>query len=128
MWSENAVSLCSETSVVQPQHSSTVILIFFLHSFSFKQEIKAEDGQSVGDSASGFKVYSEVNGPSVCGEEDDDDGDAAEGFLSEPEGEMELEPVASESEDGYSLHTASSSLQLHTTADSIPSSPASSQL
>lgn len=91
------------------------------------QDMKAEDGQSVGDSASGFKVYSEVNGPSVCEEEDDEDGDAAEGFLSEPEGEMELEPVASESEDGYSLHTASSSLQLHTTADSIPSSPASSQ-
>ncbi|XP_074528244.1 bromodomain-containing protein 8 isoform X2 [Halichoeres trimaculatus] len=89
------------------------------------QEMKAEDGQSVGDSASGFKVYSEVNGPSACGEEDDADGDA--GFLSEPEEEMELEPVASESEDGYSLHTASSSLQLHTTADSIPSSPASSQ-
>uniref|UniRef100_A0A4W5NKA6 Bromodomain-containing protein 8 n=1 Tax=Hucho hucho TaxID=62062 RepID=A0A4W5NKA6_9TELE len=38
-----------------------------------------------------------------------------------------LEPPASESEDSYSLHTASSSLQLHTTADSIPSSPASSQ-
>ncbi|XP_072302275.1 bromodomain-containing protein 8-like isoform X2 [Eucyclogobius newberryi] len=49
-----------------------------------------------------------------------------EAFLSELEGDMELEPAASESEDGYSL-TASSSLQLNTTADSIPSSPASSQ-
>lgn len=48
-------------------------------------------------------------------------------FLSELEGDMELEPAASESEDGYSLHTASSSLHLNTTADSIPSSPASSQ-
>lgn len=51
-----------------------------------------------------------------------------EAFLSELEGETELEPAVSESEDGYSLHTASSSLQLNTTADSIPSSPASSQL
>uniref|UniRef100_A0A673X413 Bromodomain-containing protein 8 n=1 Tax=Salmo trutta TaxID=8032 RepID=A0A673X413_SALTR len=55
------------------------------------------------------------------------DGGDEEAYLSEAEGETELEPPASESEDGYSLHTASSSLQLHTTADSIPSSPASSQ-
>lgn len=51
----------------------------------------------------------------------------AKAFPSELEGETELEPAVSESEDGYSLHTASSSLQLNTTADSIPSSPASSQ-
>lgn len=70
-------------------------------------------------------MHNEVNGPEVYAEEE---GDGAEGFLSEPEGETELEPAASESEDGYSLHTASSSLQLHTAADSIPSSPASSQL
>ncbi|XP_039634081.1 bromodomain-containing protein 8 isoform X5 [Perca fluviatilis] len=90
------------------------------------KEMKAEDGISTGggENASGTKVYNELNGPEVCGEED---GDGVEGFLSEPDGEMELEPAASESEDGYSLHTASSSLQLHTTADSIPSSPASSQ-
>ncbi|XP_032390234.1 bromodomain-containing protein 8 [Etheostoma spectabile] len=90
------------------------------------KEMKAEDGISVGggENASGTKSYNELNGPDVCGEED---GDGVEGFLSEPDGEMELEPAASESEDGYSLHTASSSLQLHTTAESIPSSPASSQ-
>ncbi|XP_071317103.1 bromodomain-containing protein 8 isoform X2 [Trachinotus anak] len=90
------------------------------------KEMKAENGISVrrGENASGTKVDNEVNGPEVCGEEE---GDGVEGFLSEPDGEMELEPAASESEDGYSLHTASSSLQLHTTADSIPSSPASSQ-
>uniref|UniRef100_UPI0037E871A4 bromodomain-containing protein 8 isoform X2 n=1 Tax=Semicossyphus pulcher TaxID=241346 RepID=UPI0037E871A4 len=88
--------------------------------------LKAEDGLSFGrgESGSGTKVHNEANGAVVCGEEE---GDGAEGFLSEPDGEMELEPAASESEDGYSLHTASSSLQLHTTADSIPSSPASSQ-
>lgn len=86
-----------------------------------------EDGISGGrgDNASGTKVENYVNGPEVCGEED---GEGVEGFLSEPDGETELEPAASESEDGYSLHTASSSLQFHTTADSIPSSPASSQL
>uniref|UniRef100_A0A8C7LF74 Bromodomain-containing protein 8 n=1 Tax=Oncorhynchus kisutch TaxID=8019 RepID=A0A8C7LF74_ONCKI len=61
------------------------------------------------------------------GDGGDEEGDGAEAYLSEAEGETELEPPASESEDGYSLHTASSSLQLHTTADSIPSSPASSQ-
>ncbi|XP_042288002.1 bromodomain-containing protein 8 isoform X6 [Thunnus albacares] len=90
------------------------------------KEMRAEDGVSVGGgkNASGTKVDNEVNGPEVCGEED---GDGVEGFLSEADGETELEPAASESEDGYSLHTASSSLQLHTTADSIPSSPASSQ-
>nr|XP_020454461.1 bromodomain-containing protein 8 isoform X5 [Monopterus albus] len=90
------------------------------------KEMKAEDRLSVGgrENASGTKVDNEANGPEVCGEEE---GDEVEGFLSEPDGEIELEPTASESEDGYSLHTASSSLQLHTTADSIPSSPASSQ-
>ncbi|CAB1315972.1 unnamed protein product [Coregonus sp. 'balchen'] len=61
------------------------------------------------------------------GGDEEGDGDEPEAFLSEAEGETELEPPASESEDSYSLHTASSSLQLHTTADSIPSSPASSQ-
>ncbi|KAG8008583.1 Bromodomain-containing protein 8 [Nibea albiflora] len=89
--------------------------------------MKAEDGTCTkrGPSVSGTKVHNEINEPEVCGEEE---GDGVEGFLSEPDGEMELEPAASESEDGYSLHTASSSLQLHTAADSIPSSPASSQL
>lgn len=86
----------------------------------FIQEAKAEYGLNVGG-VSGTKGDNEFHRPEVCGEEE---GDAAEEFLSEPE----LEPAASESEDGYSLHTASSSLQLHTTADSIPSSPASSQL
>ncbi|KAK5599092.1 hypothetical protein CRENBAI_026090 [Crenichthys baileyi] len=84
------------------------------------QDTKVEEGENV----LGLKADSEVTGPEL-GEEEE--GDGAEEFSSEPDGEMELEPAASESEDGYSLHTASSSLQLHTTADSIPSSPASSQ-
>ncbi|XP_042355913.1 bromodomain-containing protein 8 isoform X4 [Plectropomus leopardus] len=100
-----------------------------------KEMKEAGDGISIrgGENASGTKAYNELNGPEVSGEEE---GDGAEGFLSEPDGETELEPAASEtelepaaseSEDGYSLHTASSSLQPYTTADSIPSSPASSQ-
>lgn len=90
------------------------------------QETKVEDGLGAeeGENALESKADSEVTGPELCEEEE---GDGVEEFSSEPDGEMELEPAASESEDGYSLHTASSSLQLHTTADSIPSSPASSQ-
>ncbi|XP_033996184.1 bromodomain-containing protein 8 isoform X5 [Trematomus bernacchii] len=89
------------------------------------KEMKAEDGISVlgGESASETKLYNELDEPEAGGGEE---SDGVEGFFSEPDGEMELEPAASESEDGYSQHTASSSLQLHTTADSIPSSPASS--
>uniref|UniRef100_A0A672GZN1 Bromodomain-containing protein 8 n=1 Tax=Salarias fasciatus TaxID=181472 RepID=A0A672GZN1_SALFA len=83
-----------------------------------KTEVRNGDGE--GENASGTKAGNEVNEP-----EGEEDGDGVEEFLSEPDGE--LEPAASESEDGYSLHTASSSLQLHTTADSIASSPASSQ-
>ncbi|KAM4546508.1 bromodomain-containing protein 8 isoform 2-T2 [Fundulus diaphanus] len=92
------------------------------------QETKVEDGlgPEEGENVSESKADSEVTGPELC-EEEEEEGDGAEEFSSEPDGEMELEPAASESEDGYSLHTASSSLQLHTTADSIPSSPASSQ-
>ncbi|XP_018588746.1 bromodomain-containing protein 8 isoform X2 [Scleropages formosus] len=80
------------------------------------QEVKEEDGGSDGEEGS----VSELKEP---GEQDGADGEAeAEGdgaYLSE------LEPAASESEDGYSLHA--SSLHRYTSADSVPSSPASSQ-
>uniref|UniRef100_W5MTP9 Bromodomain containing 8a n=1 Tax=Lepisosteus oculatus TaxID=7918 RepID=W5MTP9_LEPOC len=65
---------------------------------------------------------------------EEDGGSEAEGSMSEmkeSEGgeaylsEAEMERAEGESEDGYSVHNTS--LQLHTTADSIPSSPASSQ-
>uniref|UniRef100_A0A672JX45 Bromodomain-containing protein 8 n=1 Tax=Sinocyclocheilus grahami TaxID=75366 RepID=A0A672JX45_SINGR len=86
-------------------------------------EVKEEE-EAVSDaeegSVSAMKAGLEGDGVEDCGGEEDGD-------LSEPEGETELDPPASESEDGYSMHTASSSVQLHTTADSIPSSPASSQ-
>nr|XP_061801187.1 bromodomain-containing protein 8-like [Nerophis lumbriciformis] len=90
------------------------------------KEIKEESEKSIKsqENASGIHMDSEVNGTEDDDEEEDEE-DGAEEFSSEPDGEMER--VASESEDACSLHTATSSLQLHTTADSIPSSPASSQ-
>ncbi|XP_061155512.1 bromodomain-containing protein 8-like isoform X1 [Syngnathus typhle] len=93
-----------------------------------RQKIKEESDVCVDskDNASGTNLDNEVNGPEDDeDDEEEEDGDGVEGFSSEPDGEMEH--AASESEDACSLHTASSSLQLHTTADSIPSSPASSQ-
>ncbi|XP_068187491.1 bromodomain-containing protein 8-like isoform X2 [Antennarius striatus] len=79
------------------------------------RQSKAVDGTSVGrgKTPSGIKVHSEVNGLEECGEEE---GDTMERFSSEPDGE-----------DRFSPQAASISLQLHTNADSIPSSPASSQ-
>ncbi|XP_009572150.1 PREDICTED: bromodomain-containing protein 8 [Fulmarus glacialis] len=68
------------------------------------------------------------------GEEDDEDGASEAASLEEPKeedqgegylSEMDNEPPVSESDDGFSVHNAP--LQSHTLADSIPSSPASSQ-
>lgn len=64
-------------------------------------------------------------GSDAWGEEE---GEGARGSSSEPDGDLELEPVASGSEDGYGLRRVSSALKLHMAADSVPSSPASSQL
>ncbi|KAM6907435.1 bromodomain-containing protein 8-like isoform 3-T3 [Xenentodon cancila] len=90
------------------------------------KETNLEDGINAkgGEKALQTKADHEGTESELCGE---DEADGEEEFSSEPDREMELEPAVSESEDGYSLHTASSSLQLHTVADSIPSSPASSQ-
>uniref|UniRef100_A0A8C1KRV1 Bromodomain-containing protein 8 n=1 Tax=Cyprinus carpio TaxID=7962 RepID=A0A8C1KRV1_CYPCA len=88
-------------------------------------QIKEEEAVSDAEEGSVSEMKAGLEGDEVedCGGEEDGDGV----YLSEPEGETELDPPASESEDGYSMRTASSSVQLHTTADSIPSSPASSQ-
>lgn len=92
------------------------------HSKEVKEE---EEAVSDAEESSVSEMKAGLAGDTVedCGGEEDGDGV----YLSEPEGETELDPPASESEDGYSMHTASSSVQLHTTADSISSSPASSQ-
>ncbi|KAJ7996283.1 hypothetical protein DPEC_G00235480 [Dallia pectoralis] len=86
------------------------------------QDVK-EEGPSEGEEGSASETKEGEEGEEE--EEEEGAGDVAEAYLSEADGETE--PLASESEDGYSLHTAASSLQLHTTADSIASSPASSQ-
>uniref|UniRef100_A0A3B3SY10 Bromodomain-containing protein 8 n=1 Tax=Paramormyrops kingsleyae TaxID=1676925 RepID=A0A3B3SY10_9TELE len=84
------------------------------------KDVKEEDVGSDADEGSGTEMKE-------CGEGDPGEGEGCPGEGAEPYlSEAELEPAASESEDGCSLHTASS-LQLHNTADSIPSSPASSQ-
>ncbi|XP_051733627.1 bromodomain-containing protein 8 isoform X2 [Ctenopharyngodon idella] len=110
-WTRSQSDKQSEDDPVIKQHSKEV-----------KEEEEAVSDAEEG-SVSEIKAGLERDGAEDCGGEEDGDGI----YLSEPEGETELDPPASESEDGYSMHTASSSVQLHTTADSIPSSPASSQ-
>uniref|UniRef100_A0A672JWX1 Bromodomain-containing protein 8 n=1 Tax=Sinocyclocheilus grahami TaxID=75366 RepID=A0A672JWX1_SINGR len=133
---EAALSLCEDTGhnlsgpwepnpfrTIGPEPSSTLEDLdpHSLHLLEGKREGPDMCGSSSGcGSVSAMKAGLEGDGVEDCGGEEDGD-------LSEPEGETELDPPASESEDGYSMHTASSSVQLHTTADSIPSSPASSQ-
>uniref|UniRef100_A0A8C8VP05 Bromodomain-containing protein 8 n=1 Tax=Pelusios castaneus TaxID=367368 RepID=A0A8C8VP05_9SAUR len=75
-----------------------------------------------------------IFGKDAQGEDDDEDGASEAASLEEPKeedpgegylSEMDNEPPVSESDDGFSIHNAP--LQSHTLADSIPSSPASSQ-
>ncbi|XP_051955519.1 bromodomain-containing protein 8-like isoform X2 [Xyrauchen texanus] len=110
-WTQSQLDTRSEDDPAVEQHSKDV-----------KEEEEAMSDTEE-DSMLEMKAGLEGDGAEDCGGEEDGEGV----YLSEAEGETELDPPASESEDGYSMHTASSSLQLHTTADSIPSSPASSQ-
>ncbi|XP_074147534.1 bromodomain-containing protein 8 isoform X15 [Sminthopsis crassicaudata] len=93
------------------------------HKFELSDSMKEESGTIFG---------SQIK--DAPGEDEDEDGaseaasleeakeeDQGEGYLSE----MDNEPPVSESDDGFSIHNAT--LQSHTLADSIPSSPASSQ-
>ncbi|XP_051537481.1 bromodomain-containing protein 8-like isoform X2 [Myxocyprinus asiaticus] len=110
-WTQSQSDTRSEDDPAVEQHSKDV-----------KEEEEAMSDAEEG-SVLKMKAGLEGHGAEDCGGEEDGEGV----YLSEAEGETELDPPASESEDGYSMRTASSSLQLHTTADSIPSSPASSQ-
>ncbi|XP_056587240.1 bromodomain-containing protein 8 isoform X2 [Triplophysa dalaica] len=92
------------------------------HSKEVKEE-EEEEAASDAEEEGFLEMKGGFEGADNCGGEEEAEGV----YLSEPEGETELDPPASESEDGCSMLTASSSLQLHTTAESIPSSPASSQ-
>ncbi|XP_019820540.2 bromodomain-containing protein 8 isoform X4 [Bos indicus] len=93
------------------------------HKFEMSDSLKEESGTIFG---------SQIK--DAPGEDEEEDGvseaasleepkeeDQGEGYLSE----MDNEPPVSESDDGFSIHNAT--LQSHTLADSIPSSPASSQ-
>ncbi|XP_075065212.1 bromodomain-containing protein 8 isoform X6 [Mixophyes fleayi] len=75
-----------------------------------------KDSQGEEEEEEDDDVTSEVGSPDEPKEEE-----AGEEYLSE----MDNEPPISESDDGFSIHNAQ--LQSHTLADSIPSSPASSQ-
>ncbi|XP_036753313.2 bromodomain-containing protein 8 isoform X6 [Manis pentadactyla] len=117
----------SPESMLSPSHGSNPVEdpleAEMQHKFEMSDSLKEESGAIFG---------SQIK--DAPGEEDEEDGvsevasleepkeeDQGEGYLSE----MDNEPPVSESDDGFSIHNAT--LQSHTLADSIPSSPASSQ-
>ncbi|XP_022444596.1 bromodomain-containing protein 8 isoform X3 [Delphinapterus leucas] len=117
----------SPESMLSPSHGSNPIEDPLesetQHKFEMSDSLKEESGTIFG---------SQIK--DAPGEDEEEDGvseaasleepkeeDQGEGYLSE----MDNEPPVSESDDGFSIHNAT--LQSHTLADSIPSSPASSQ-
>ncbi|KAM5300744.1 bromodomain-containing protein 8 isoform 4-T4 [Glossophaga mutica] len=117
----------SPESMLSPSHGSNPIEdpleAETQHKFEMSDSLKEESGTIFG---------SQIK--DATGEDEEEDGvseaasleepkeeDQGEGYLSE----MDNEPPVSESDDGFSIHNAT--LQSHTLADSIPSSPASSQ-
>ncbi|XP_005382187.2 PREDICTED: bromodomain-containing protein 8 isoform X10 [Chinchilla lanigera] len=117
----------SPESMLSPSHDSNLIEdpleAETQHKFEISDSLKEESGTIFG---------SQIK--DAPGEDEEEDGvseaasleepkeeDQGEGYLSE----MDNEPPVSESDDGFSIHNAT--LQSHTLADSIPSSPASSQ-
>ncbi|XP_076994690.1 bromodomain-containing protein 8 isoform X3 [Tamandua tetradactyla] len=117
----------SPENMLSPSHGSNAIEdpleAETKHKFEISDSLKEESGTIFG---------SQIK--DAPGEDEEEDGvseaasleepkeeDQGEGYLSE----MDNEPPVSESDDGFSIHNAT--LQSHTLADSIPSSPASSQ-
>nr|XP_012289363.1 bromodomain-containing protein 8 isoform X8 [Aotus nancymaae] len=117
----------SPESMLSPSHGSNPmedpLEADTQHKFEMSDSLKEESGTIFG---------SQIK--DAPGEDEEEDGvseaasleepkeeDQGEGYLSE----MDNEPPVSESDDGFSIHNAT--LQSHTLADSIPSSPASSQ-
>ncbi|XP_015425128.1 PREDICTED: bromodomain-containing protein 8 isoform X8 [Myotis davidii] len=117
----------SPESMLSPSHGSNPmedpLEAETQHKFEMSDSLKEESGTIFG---------SQIK--DAPGEDEEEDGvseaasleepkeeDQGEGYLSE----MDNEPPVSESDDGFSIHNAT--LQSHTLADSIPSSPASSQ-
>ncbi|KAM5214164.1 bromodomain-containing protein 8 isoform 5-T6 [Hipposideros larvatus] len=93
------------------------------HKFEMSDSLKEESGTIFGSQIKDAPGEDEEeDGVSeVASLEEPKEEDQGEGYLSE----MDNEPPVSESDDGFSIHNAT--LQSHTLADSIPSSPASSQ-
>lgn len=123
----NVKTEASPESMLSPSHGSNPIEdpleAATQHKFEMSDSLKEESGTIFG---------SQIK--DAPGEDEEEDGvseaasleepkeeDQGEGYLSE----MDNEPPVSESDDGFSIHNAT--LQSHTLADSIPSSPASSQ-
>ncbi|CAO2593634.1 Bromodomain-containing protein 8 [Lemmus lemmus] len=115
----------SPESLLSPSHGSNPIEdpLEDPHKFEISDSLKEESGTIFGSQikdAPGDEE--EEDGVSeVASLEEPKEEDQGEGYLSE----MDNEPPVSESDDGFSIHNAT--LQSHTLADSIPSSPASSQ-
>ncbi|XP_075774001.1 bromodomain-containing protein 8 isoform X11 [Pelodiscus sinensis] len=90
------------------------------HKFELSESLKEETRAAFGKDAQG-EDDDEDGASEAASLEEPKEEDQGEGYLSE----MDNEPPVSESDDGFSIHNAP--LQSHTLADSIPSSPASSQ-
>ncbi|XP_073211110.1 bromodomain-containing protein 8 isoform X2 [Lepidochelys kempii] len=90
------------------------------HKFELSESMKEETRAVFGKDAQG-EDEDEDGASEAASLEEPKEEDQGEGYLSE----MDNEPPVSESDDGFSIHNAP--LQSHTLADSIPSSPASSQ-
>ncbi|XP_038626804.1 bromodomain-containing protein 8 isoform X2 [Tachyglossus aculeatus] len=91
------------------------------HKFELAGPLKEESGTMFGSQIKEAPDEDEDGASEVASLEEPKEEDPGEGYLSE----MDNEPPVSESEDGFSVHNAA--LQSHALADSIPSSPASSQ-
>uniref|UniRef100_A0A8C2MK77 Bromodomain-containing protein 8 n=1 Tax=Cricetulus griseus TaxID=10029 RepID=A0A8C2MK77_CRIGR len=117
----------SPESMLSPSHGSNPIEdpleAETQHKFELSDSLKEESGTIFGSQIKDAPgEEEEEDGVSeVASLEEPKEEDQGEGYLSE----MDNEPPVSESDDGFSIHNAT--LQSHTLADSIPSSPASSQ-
>nr|XP_021509054.1 bromodomain-containing protein 8 isoform X7 [Meriones unguiculatus] len=120
-------SEASPESMLSPSHGSNPIEdpleAETQHKFEISDSLKEESGTIFGSQIKDAPgEEEEEDGVSeVASLEEPKEEDQGEGYLSE----MDNEPPVSESDDGFSIHNAT--LQSHTLADSIPSSPASSQ-
>ncbi|XP_074816203.1 bromodomain-containing protein 8 isoform X3 [Natator depressus] len=138
---ENSETETESTKGEAATHSTVKIEISPDDDSSPPHVLNASDDSSQADVQHKFELSESMKeetravfGKDAQGEDDDEDGASEAASLEEPKeedqgegylSEMDNEPPVSESDDGFSIHNAP--LQSHTLADSIPSSPASSQ-